>query len=256
MQPDFLKNSHNILQTSCLSMIGTFPNFDFISGEILLFDKDLNWSSFDLVKKVRNSLCRSMGIKKLKVGHAGTLDPLASGLLILCTGKSTKKIEEIQSHTKEYIAEIKLGATTPSYDMETEEDQVFDVSHINEALIREKLKNFVGEIDQTPPIFSAVKIGGERAYNLARKGDKPKLKSRKVVIDSIELLAFELPKVSIKVTCGKGTYIRSLANDIGQVLQCGAYLTGLRRTMIGEYKIEDAISVDYFLKNLENFVTN
>ena len=149
-----------------------------------------------------------------------------------------------------------LGQQPPSYDMETEEDQVFDVSHINEALIREKLKNFVGEIDQTPPIFSAVKIDGERAYNLARKGDKPKLKSRKVVIDSIELLAFELPKVSIKVTCGKGTYIRSLANDIGQVLQCGAYLTGLRRTRIGEYKIEDAISVDYFLKNLENFVTN
>ncbi len=256
MQPDFLKNSHNILQTSYLSMTGTFPNFDFISGEILLFDKDLNWSSFDLVKKVRNSLCRSMGIKKLKVGHAGTLDPLASGLLILCTGKSTKKIEEIQSHTKEYIAEIKIGATTPSYDMETEEDQVFDVSHINEGLIREKLKNFIGEIDQTPPIFSAVKIGGERAYSLARKGDKPKLKSRKVVIDSIELIDYAMPKVSIKVTCSKGTYIRSLANDIGKALQCGAYLTGLRRTRIGEYKVEDAISVDYFLKNLENFVTN
>ena len=236
-------------------MAGTFPNFDFISGEILLFDKDLNWSSFDLVKKVRNSLCRSMGIKKLKVGHAGTLDPLASGLLILCTGKSTKKIEEIQAHTKEYIAEIKLGATTPSFDMETEENQFFDISHINEAMVREKLKSFEGEIMQTPPIFSAVKIGGERAYNLARKGDTPKLKSRKVVIDCIELLSIELPKISIRVVCSKGTYIRSLANDIGLALQSGAYLTGLRRTRIGEYKVEEAISVDFFLKNLGSFVT-
>ena len=237
-------------------MTETVPHYNFISGEILLFDKDLNWSSFDLVKKVRNSLCKAMEIKKLKVGHAGTLDPLATGLLILCTGKSTKKIEEIQTQKKEYIAEIKLGATTPSYDLETEEDQTFDISHIDETLFMQSLHRFQGEIDQTPPIFSAVKVDGERAYNLARKGDNPKLKSRKVVIDSIEVISFDLPKVTIRVTCSKGTYIRSLANDIGLALNSGAYLTGLRRTMIGDYKVEDAMSVNYFLENLELFVTN
>ncbi len=231
-------------------------DFDFISGEVLLFDKDLNWTSFDLVQKVRNSLCRAMGIKKLKVGHAGTLDPLASGLMILCTGKSTKKIEEIQAQRKEYIAELKLGATTPSFDLETEEDNTYELAHIDEKLFKEKVGLFIGEIEQTPPIFSAVKVNGIRAYDLARKGDNPKLTPKKVVIDSIEVLSFDLPKAVLRIVCSKGTYIRSVARDMGEALNSGAYLTALRRTRVGDYKVEDALTIDYFLKNVQSFATN
>ncbi|NOY97550.1 MAG: tRNA pseudouridine(55) synthase TruB [Chlorobi bacterium] len=237
-------------------MLEPIRHFDFIKGEVLFFDKELDWTSFDLVQKVRNSLCRKMGIKKLKVGHAGTLDPKATGLMILCTGKATKQIESIQGEEKEYIAELKIGATTPSYDTESEEDNIFDYSHVTEEVLKEALKAFIGEINQVPPIFSAVKVKGIRAYEFARKGNDPKLKPKKVVIESIEVLDFNPPKIGLKVVCGKGTYIRSLARDIGKTLNCGAYLVGLRRTRIGEYEVGQAMSVNYFLTNLDSFVTN
>ncbi len=229
--------------------------YDFLGGEVLLFDKDLNWTSFDLVNRVRNTLCRKMGIKKMKVGHAGTLDPLATGLLILCTGKSTKKIESFQGKEKEYVATLKLGATTPSFDMETEEDSGNDTSHITLDKIKEAVKLFQGEIEQVPPVFSAVKIKGKRAFDYARNGEEVKLRSRKIVIRNIEIESFDLPFVKIKVECSKGTYIRALARDIGEQLKCGAYLTELRRTRIGDYKVEDAFKVDYFLENLNLFET-
>ncbi len=229
--------------------------YDFLGGEVLLFDKDLEWTSFDLVNRVRNTLCRKMEIKKMKVGHAGTLDPLATGLMILCTGKSTKKIESFQVKEKEYTATFKLGATTPSFDMETEEDSNLDASHVTNELIEEVIKKFQGEIEQVPPIFSAVKVKGKRAFDYARNGEEVKLTPRKIVISKIEVISFSLPYLKIRVECSKGTYIRSLARDIGEELKCGAYLTELRRTRIGEYKIEDAITVNYFLENLNLFET-
>ncbi len=237
-------------------MNGLKKTYDFLGGEILLFDKDLNWTSFDLVQRVRNTLCREMGIKKMKVGHAGTLDPLATGLMILCTGKATKKIEGLQLGKKEYMATLKIGATTPSFDMETEEDNVYDFSHVNEKLISDALKKFEGETEQVPPVFSAVKVKGKRAFEYARKGEELKLRPKKIVIDSIDIESIELPFVKIRVLCGKGTYIRALARDIGKELKSGAYLTGLRRTKIGHYRIEDAIKIDFFLENLHLFATN
>lgn len=229
--------------------------YDFLGGEVLLFDKDLEWTSFDLVNRVRNTLCRKMGIKKMKVGHAGTLDPLATGLLILCTGKSTKKIESFQEKEKEYVATLKLGATTPSFDMETEEDTKRDTSHITLEKIEEAIELFRGETEQIPPVFSAVKVKGKRAFDYARSGEEVKLRARKIVISNIEIESFELPYLKIKVACSKGTYIRALARDIGEQLKCGAYLTELRRTRIGEYKVEDAFKVEYFLENLNLFET-
>jgi len=231
-------------------------HYDFFQGEVLLFDKDRTWTSFDLVQKVRNRLCRKLHIKKLKVGHAGTLDPLASGLMILCTGNATKQIETLQLEKKEYVATLKLGATTPSFDLETEEDNIFGYSHISKEMFIEKLDSFIGNILQVPPVFSAIKVDGRRAYQFARKGEEVDLKPKPVVIDSIELVKFNLPEVEIKVVCGKGTYIRSLARDLGESLGCGAYLTGLRRTRIGSFSVEEAISVDYFLENIDLFVTN
>jgi tRNA pseudouridine55 synthase len=236
-------------------MINLKKNYNFLEGEILLFDKELNWTSFDLVQRVRNALCREMGIKKMKVGHAGTLDPLATGLMILCTGKATKKIEELQNGKKEYIATIKIGATTPSFDMETEEDKTFDYSHVNKETITEALKKFEGEILQIPPVFSAVKVKGKRAFEYARNGEELKLQPKKIVIEMIEIESVELPFLKIRVVCSKGTYIRALARDIGEALNCGAYLTGLRRTKIGNYTIKDAVKVDFFLENLHAFVT-
>lgn len=230
--------------------------YDFTSGEVLLFDKDLDWTSFDLVQRVRNSLCRKMGIKKLKIGHAGTLDPLATGLMILCTGKATKRIEEFQAEEKEYIATLKLGATTPSFDMETDEDSQKDFAFVTEDLINSAIIKFTGEIDQVPPVFSAVKVKGKRAYEFARNGTELKLQPKKIVIREIKLEKFDLPEVVLRVKCSKGTYIRALARDIGEELKCGAYLTGLRRTRIGEFKVENALTVDYFLENLNFFETN
>jgi tRNA pseudouridine55 synthase len=197
-----------------------------------------------------------MEIKKLKVGHAGTLDPLATGLMILCTGKATKQIESFQNEEKEYIATLKLGATTPSFDMETEEDSVFDYSHVTLEIFVEAAKKFVGEIDQVPPIFSAVKVKGKRAFEYARNGEELKLKSRKIEIKEIFVESFSLPIIKIKVVCSKGTYIRSLARDIGKELNCGAYLTDLRRTRIGKFDVEDAFNINFFLDNLGTIVTN
>lgn len=236
------------------------PNFkekyDFASGEILLFDKELEWTSFDVVNKVRYHLCKKLGIKKMKVGHAGTLDPLASGLVILCTGKATKRIEELQAGEKEYVAELKLGATTPSFDLETEEDSTADCSFVTRELLEEAIQKFIGEIDQVPPIFSAVKVKGKRAFNYARKGEEVELRAKRITIKSIEIEDFSLPTVKLRVVCGKGTYIRSLARDIGEALNCGAYLTGLIRTRVGDYQLEDAFGVDFFLENLNLDETN
>jgi len=231
-------------------------SYDFSNGEVLLFDKDLDWTSFDLVSRVRNALYRKTGIKKLKVGHAGTLDPLATGLMILCTGKATKQIESLQIQEKEYIATLQLGATTPSFDMETEEDSQNDYSYVSEELLKTTLKKFEGETEQVPPIFSAVKIKGKRAFEYARNGESPELQPKKIVIGKIEIIAFQLPTLIIKVVCSKGTYIRSLARDIGIELKCGAYLTGLQRTRIGDFKLENAMTIDFFMENLNLFETN
>ena len=231
-------------------------SYDFLNGEVLLFDKDLGWTSFDLVSRVRNTLCKITGIKTLKVGHAGTLDPLATGLMILCTGKATKQIESFQAGEKEYIATLKLGATTPSFDKETEEDSRKDFSFVTEELLKMILKKFEGEIEQVPPVFSAVKVKGKRAFDYARNGESLKLQPRKIVISKIELVSFQLPTIIIKVVCGKGTYIRSLARDIGSELNCGGYLTGLKRTRIGEFNLENAMTIDFFMENLNQFETN
>lgn len=230
--------------------------YDFLGGEVLLFDKELDYTSFDLVQRVRNTLCRKMGIKKLKVGHAGTLDPLATGLMILCTGKATKLIETFQNREKEYTAVLKLGAVTPSFDRETEEEEIKDTAHINREAISAVIQKFAGESDQIPPVFSAVKVKGKRAFDYARNGEDLKLKAKKIVIHSIEMESFELPYVRIRVVCSKGTYIRALARDIGEGLGCGAYLSDLRRTRIGEFKVSNAISFDNFLENIDAYVTN
>jgi len=230
--------------------------YDFAGGEILLFDKELEWTSFDVVNRVRYILCRKLGIKKLKVGHAGTLDPLASGLVLLCTGKATKKIEELQLGEKEYLATIKIGATTPSFDLETEEDSTSDYSHVTLELVEETIQKFIGEIDQVPPVFSAVKIKGKRAFDYARNGEEVKLNAKRIVIRSIAIERFNAPELKLRIACGKGTYIRSLARDIGKALNCGAYLTGLKRTRIGNYNLDDAFKVNFFLENLNFNETN
>ena len=229
--------------------------YNFPEGEVLLFDKDLDWTSFDLVQRVRNALCRNIGIKKLKVGHAGTLDPLATGLMILCTGKATKKIESFQLEEKVYEAILKLGATTPSFDLETEEDTWYDCSNITEMDLQLTMQKFIGEIEQVPPVFSAVKVKGKRAFEFARKGEELKLHPKKIVIKEIKLIGYNYPFINLQVTCGKGTYIRALARDIGKELGCGAYLTGLRRTKIGEFNVANALKVDFFLENINQFVT-
>lgn len=213
-------------------------------GEILLFDKPYTWTSFDLVNKFRYRACKRLDIKKLKVGHAGTLDPLATGLMIVCTGRCTKKIDQLQNGTKEYIAKVKLGETTPSYDLETEPDKQYPYEHITKEKVSEVLKSFVGEIEQVPPAYSAISVNGKRAYKYARKGQEVNLKPRILVIDEIELLSYDLPEIEIRVVCSKGTYIRALARDIGEALQSGGYLTALRRTRIGDYRIEDALTID------------
>ncbi|MCQ2112541.1 MAG: tRNA pseudouridine(55) synthase TruB [Bacteroidaceae bacterium] len=218
-----------------------------IKGEILCFNKPYRWSSFELVAKVRGKLKHRLGVKKLKVGHAGTLDPLATGVLIICTGKSTKLVEELQSHTKEYVATLKLGATTPSFDRETEEDATYPTSHITEELVRTTLQQFVGTIMQVPPVYSAVKIDGKRAYQFARKGKEVELKAKPLTIDEIELMSANLPdEIVIRVVCSKGTYIRALARDIGQALGSGAYLTDLCRTRIGDYRLIDCLDIHTF----------
>jgi tRNA pseudouridine55 synthase len=214
---------------------------DFISGEILYINKPLNWTSFMLVKKLRNKLCRKLGVNKLKVGHAGTLDPLATGVMIVCTGKKTKLIESFQYQTKEYIATIKLGETTPSFDLETKIDGTYPTEHITKELVLEKLNRFTGEIQQIPPAYSACKVEGKRAYEFAREGQEIELKPKLLVIDEIELLDYDLPVIKIRVVCSKGTYIRALARDIGQALESGAHLIGLERTRIGDVTLDQCI---------------
>ncbi len=214
---------------------------NFKEGEILCFNKPLEWTSFKLVGNVRYHICRKIGVKKLKVGHAGTLDPLATGVMIVCTGKATKRIEEFQYQTKEYIATIQLGATTPSFDLEHEIDATYPTEHITRELVEETLPKFIGEIQQVPPAFSACKVDGKRAYDLARKGEEVELKPKLLVIDEIELLECELPTIKVRVVCSKGTYIRALARDIGLALQSGAHLTGLIRTRVGDIRLEDCL---------------
>jgi len=214
---------------------------DFISGEVLYINKPLNWTSFTLVRKLRNRLCRKLGVKKLKVGHAGTLDPLATGVMIICTGKKTKLIESFQYQTKEYIATIKLGETTPSFDLETEVDGGYPTEHINKELVETKLKEFIGEIEQIPPAYSACKVDGKRAYEFAREGQEVELKPKLLVIDEIELLDYSFPEIKVRVVCSKGTYIRALARDIGVALNSGAHLTALERTRIGEVTLDQCI---------------
>ena len=214
---------------------------NFKEGEVLYFNKPLGWTSFKVVGHARYHMCRRLKVKKLKVGHAGTLDPLATGVMIVCTGKATKRIEEFQYHTKEYVATIQLGATTPSYDLEHEIDATYPTEHITRELVEKTLKTFVGEIQQIPPAFSACKVDGARAYDLARKGQEVELKPKLLVIDEIELLECNLPEIKIRVVCSKGTYIRALARDIGEALQSGAHLTGLIRTRVGDVKLEQCL---------------
>ena len=217
---------------------------NFLDGEILYIDKPLGWTSFNVVSRVRNSLSRRMGIRRLKVGHAGTLDPLATGVMIVCTGRATKRIDQLQAGVKEYIATIALGATTPSFDLETEIDATYPTGHITEELVRHTLGRFVGTIEQVPPAYSACTVDGKRAYALARKGKDVELKPKILVIDSIELLSFAPDSIEVRVVCGKGTYIRALARDIGQALGSGAHLTALRRTRVGDALIDNCLTVD------------
>lgn len=231
-------------------MTQSSPKFNFPEGEVLLIDKPLDWSSFHVVNKIRNSILRKLKIRKLKVGHAGTLDPLATGLLIICTGKFTKKIENFQSQEKTYTGTFYIGATTPSFDSETAIDQNFKTDHITEELLLATTKKFMGEIEQVPPVYSAIMVDGVRAYQHARNNEEVKLKSRKVNIQEFEITRIELPEVDFRVKCSKGTYIRSLARDFGVTLNSGAYLKALTRTQIGSFKLSDAMQIDVFLERL------
>lgn len=227
---------------------------NFLAGETILVDKPYGWTSFDVVKRIRGVMLRRMGIKKMKVGHAGTLDPLATGVMIVVSGKSTKLIEQLQSGVKEYIATIALGATTPSYDLETEIDARYPTAHITRELVEEVLAKFTGRIEQVPPAFSACKIDGKRAYKMARKGDAVELKPKILVIDEIELLEYSPESITIRVVCSKGTYIRALARDIGAALGSGGHLTALRRTRVGDVTIDRCLSLDDAVSMLREVV--
>jgi len=232
-------------------MIHDLKNIEFEEGAVLLFDKPLDWTSFDVVNKVRWLISKKLNKKKIKVGHAGTLDPKATGLVVLCTGKATKLIESLQSTEKTYLAVLKLGATTPSFDLETEEDQSYPTNHINRDKIEEVLIRFTGKIQQVPPVFSAIKVNGKRAFDYARNGRELELEARAVTIYEIRVTRFEMPELDLFIRCSKGTYIRSLARDIGIALGSGAYLTSLRRTKSGDYSVEEAWSVEKFAHAVE-----
>lgn len=219
---------------------------DFLAGQVLLIDKPLHWTSFQAVNKLKWLLKSKLGIKKIKIGHAGTLDPLATGLLIVCTGKMTKTITEIQAQAKEYTGTFFIGATTPSYDLETEVDQTFPTAHIDRALIDKTIAQFLGEIDQKPPIFSAIKKDGKRLYEHARAGEEVEIASRKTTIYDFEITRVALPEIDFRIACSKGTYIRSIAHDFGKALQSGAHLTALRRTKIGDYRVENGVTPAVF----------
>lgn len=224
---------------------------DYQKGQVLLIDKPLTWTSFQVVNKLRWEIKQRFNIKKIKVGHAGTLDPLATGLLILCTGKETKNIDSYQAQIKAYTGTFTIGATTPSFDLETEINETFPTAHITEDLIRQTTKQFIGEIAQKPPIFSAIKRDGKRLYEFARKGETTEIKTRKVTIAEFEITNINLPNIEFRVVCSKGTYIRSLAYDFGKALDSGAHLSALRRTKIGDFLVENALSVDAFIASLK-----
>ncbi|WPO79751.1 tRNA pseudouridine(55) synthase TruB [Flavobacterium sp. KACC 22761] len=225
---------------------------EYLNGQVLLIDKPLKWSSFQAVNKLKYLLINKVGLpKKFKIGHAGTLDPLATGLLLICTGKFTKNISELQGQAKEYTGTFYIGATTPSYDLETEIDQTFPTDHIDETLIHETVKQFLGEIDQKPPIFSAIKKDGVRLYEHARAGESIEIESRKTTIHEFEITRIELPEIDFRVVCSKGTYIRSLAYDFGKAMNSGSHLTVLRRTKIGDYDVKNAIDITLFEESLK-----
>jgi len=221
---------------------------DWLEGEVIGIDKPLHWTSFDVVGKMRWMLCHALGVKKLKVGHSGTLDPLATGVVVVCTGHKTKLIDQLQQHVKEYVATLQLGATTPCYDLEKPVDKTYPTAHITRELIDDILPTFLGEQWQVPPVFSAVKVEGRRAYELARKGEEVALKAKLLTIDEIEVLSFDadLMQLTIRVVCSKGTYIRALARDIGQRLNSGAHLIALRRTRVGDIRVEDCMTIEQF----------
>lgn len=223
---------------------------DFQDGQVLQIDKPLNWTSFQAVNKLKWALKSKLGLKKIKIGHAGTLDPLATGLLLVCTGKFTKRIAELQGQEKEYTGTITVGATTPSYDLETEINETFPTEHITEELIHETVKQFLGEIDQRPPIFSALKKDGVRLYEHARNGEEVEIPTRKTVIHEFEITRIALPEIDFRVVCSKGTYIRSLAFDFGKALHSGGHLTALRRTKIGNYDVKDSYGLEAFVDSL------
>ena len=219
-------------------------------GELILIDKELNWTSFDVVNKIRYAIKKKFDIKKIKVGHAGTLDPLATGLLIICCGKMTKSIDNFSAMNKTYSGKVTIGSTTPSYDLETKPNVHYPIDHIDEKLILKTAKKFIGKIFQTPPMFSAIKKDGVRLYNLARQGKEIKIDKREVSIDSFEITSFNLPEISFNVTCSKGTYIRSLAHDFGKELKSGAHLSELRRIKIGDYSVKDSVKVMDFIREI------
>ena len=227
---------------------------DFINGEIFVIDKPYRWTSFDAVKRIRGAVQRRLGLKKFKVGHAGTLDPLATGVLIVCTGRATKSIDTLQAGEKEYLATLRLGATTPSFDLEKEIDRHYPTAHITRQLVENTLERFRGAIMQVPPIFSAVKVDGKRAYKFARKGDEVELKAKPLEISQLDILDFkngDEMELTIRVVCSKGTYIRALARDIGEALDSGAHLTALRRTRVGQYSEKQALTIDEAIKKIE-----
>lgn len=235
-------------------MVTPGRDYDFIAGEVLIIDKPLEWTSFDVVKRLRSTLTRRLGIKKFKVGHAGTLDPLATGVIIVTTGRATKLIDSLQAGVKEYVATLKLGATTPSFDLETEIDATYPTDHITRDMIDQATARFTGRIEQVPPAFSACKVDGKRAYDLARKGREVELKPKVLVIDEIEVTAFdpEAMTLTLRIVCSKGTYIRALARDIGEALGSGAHLTALRRTRVGDATLGSALSVDDAVELIRN----
>ncbi len=223
----------------------------YLDGAVLFIDKPLTWTSFDVVNKIRKSLRHYLGIQKIKVGHAGTLDPLATGLVIICTGKATKQIMQYQDLDKAYDAQVRLGSTTPSFDLETEVDETFPWEHITQEMVSMSLKQFTGELQQLPPLYSAKRVDGKRAYEMARKGKTVELKPQQITINHLELLSFTPPDLTIQVECSKGTYIRSLARDIGISLKSGGHLTGLRRTRIGPHRVDQAISIENFIEKIK-----
>lgn len=230
---------------------------DYLEGQVLLIDKPLTWTSFQAVNKLKYGLIKGLHLpKKFKIGHAGTLDPLASGLLIICTGKFTKRIEEIQGQAKEYTGTITVGATTPSYDLETEINETFPTEHITDELIHETVKQFIGEIDQKPPVFSAIKKEGKRLYEHARAGEEVEIKSRKVTVTEFEITRIALPEIDFRIVCSKGTYIRSIAYDFGQALHSGGHLTALRRTKIGNYSVENGVTPEAFIEALQESLSS